>query len=113
MFFYFKLVRYVHEMGKRVTPTNILFRAKRELKMIRRTIILLSVLAISGFPYTIFIIISFFTTPPKYDYRIAFIFFDVAMILVMITLFQFTDPLKASIIKRINLRPNTVAVGIT
>ncbi len=100
-------------MGKRVTSTNILFRTQRELKMVRRTIILVGVLIISGLPYTIFIIISFFTTPSKYYFRIAFIFIDAGMVLVMFVLFQFTDPLKASLIKRINLRPNTVAVAIT
>jgi len=113
MFIYFKLVRYVHAMGKRVTPVNILYRVQRELKMVRRTIILVSVLVILGFPFSIFIIISFFTIPPKYHFRIAFLFIDVSMTLMMIALFQFTDPLKASIMKRINVRPNIIAATIT
>jgi hypothetical protein len=37
MMIYYKLVRYVHEMGKHVTTANTLLRAQRELKMVRRT----------------------------------------------------------------------------
>jgi hypothetical protein len=56
-FIYFKLVRYVKQMSERATPTNSLSRAQRELKMVKRIVILINILVIIGFPYTIFIFI--------------------------------------------------------
>ena len=41
MLIYFKLVRYVHQMSQNITSTNNFIRIQRELKMIRRIIILL------------------------------------------------------------------------
>ncbi|CAF3894466.1 unnamed protein product [Adineta steineri] len=42
MLVYFKLLRYVKKMSKRVTSTNTLSRAQRELKMVRRTVIMIT-----------------------------------------------------------------------
>jgi hypothetical protein len=112
MFIYFKLVRYVHRMSKRVTPVNALYRAQRELKMLRRTIILVMILITIGFPNALFMFMSFFNSPPKYYLRIAFLFFDIPLLLVIIALFQFTDPLKTSLIKRIKRRANIVVVVV-
>jgi len=113
VFIYFKLVRYVHGMGKRITPANTLLRAQRELKMVQRTVILISILVILGFPYALFLLMSFFTTPPKYHFRIGYVFIDVSLAFVMIALFQFTDPLKASMMKKLKLRPNRVVATMT
>ncbi|CAF2718104.1 unnamed protein product [Rotaria sp. Silwood2] len=84
MFIYLKLVRYVQGMSKCVTPANILARAKRELRMGQRTVILVTILLALGVPYTIIIFMPFFTNPPKYHFRIAFIFIDVSLAFVMI-----------------------------
>jgi len=108
MFIYLKLVLYVRGMGTRVTPVNTLFHAQRELRMVRRTVILITILFIFGFPYTLFVFMSFFTSIPTYHFRIAYIFLDISVVSVMIALFQFTDPLKMSIMKRINERTNIV-----
>jgi hypothetical protein len=105
---YFRMVRYVKRMSKRVTTTNTLFRAQRELKMIRGIIRLVSILLSLGIPFTIFMFMSFFNSEPKYCYRIAYIFLDVSLVFVMIALFQFTDPVKVSLVKKINWRPNTI-----
>ncbi|CAF1414182.1 unnamed protein product [Adineta steineri] len=113
MLIYFKLVRYVREMGKRVTPVNTLFRAQRELKMVQRTVIIITILVILCFPYALFIGISFFTAPPKYHFRIAYIFADVSILSVMVALFQFTDSLKDSIMKRINRTSNIIVIPRT
>jgi hypothetical protein len=98
-------------MNERVTPVNTLFRAKRELKMVHRIVILTIILMIFGVPYMSFIFMSFFVSPPKYHFRIAFIFVDVSLIFMITVLFQFTDPLKESIIKRIRRRRQNMAVG--
>jgi uncharacterized membrane protein YfcA len=111
-FIYLKLIRYVHAMNKRTTPVNVLSRVKRQLRMVRRIIILLMIIIVMGCPYGIFIFISFFTSPPKYHFRIAFIFIDLSLIVEMLVLFQFTDPLKTSIMKRIRQRPYIIK-GVT
>ena len=108
MLLYFKLVRYVHCMGERATPMNTLSRAQRELRMVRRIVILISSVAAIGFPYALFIFVSFFTRPPKYHFRIAYIFVDLSLLFVVVALFRFTEPLRASITKRIETRVNMV-----
>ncbi|CAF3289368.1 unnamed protein product [Rotaria sp. Silwood2] len=105
---YFNLVRYVKKMNNCVTSANNLYRAQRELKMVHRIVILIMILMTINFPYGVFIMISFFTTPPKYYFRFSIIFMYLSVICVMITLFQFTDSLKKSIKKLINVRPNIV-----
>ena len=110
---YFKLVRYVHGMNKRTAPINTLFRAQRELKMVHRIVSLVTIIMATGVPYTIFVLMSFFNRVPKYHFRIAFLFVDLSLVFVMITLFQFTDPLKTSIMKRIKPRPNVVVARVT
>jgi hypothetical protein len=110
---YFHMVRYIKRMSRRVTPANILSRAQRELKMIVRIIRLISILLTLGLPYMIFIFMSFFNSAPKYDFRIAYIFVDVSLVFVMIALFQNTDPVKTSLMKIINWRPNTIIATTT
>jgi hypothetical protein len=108
MFIYLKLVLFVKGMNKRVTSVNTLNRAKRELKMVRRTAILVSILIAYCFPYAMFIFLSFFLTIPKYHFRISYVFIDTSYLFVMIALFQFTDPLKTSIMKKLNRQANVI-----
>ena len=76
--------------------------------MVRRILILITILIGLCFPFTVIMFMDFFDKAPKYHFRIAYIFIDGSILSVMISLFQFTDPLKASIIKRINVRSNMV-----
>ncbi|CAF1573590.1 unnamed protein product [Adineta steineri] len=108
IFIYFKLLRYVQETSKNVASINVLSRARRELKMIRKIVILVSILIGVGFVYTIFLIMSFFDRLPKYHFRIAYVFGSSSFLLVIMTLFQFTDPLKISLGKLLNIRPNII-----
>jgi hypothetical protein len=113
MLVYFKLVRYVREMSKHITSVNTLSRAERELKMVRRLVTLILILVVLGLPYVIFIFMSFFDSAPKYHFRIAYIFISVSLVFVIITLFQFTEPLKASVIKILNIGSNAVRPMLT
>jgi hypothetical protein len=113
IFIYFHTVRYVKRMSKRVTPINTLSRAQRELKMIYRIVILVSILLVLGLPYTIFVFMGLFNRAPTYDFRIAYTFIDVSLVFVMIALFQFTDPVKTSLMKKINWRPNVIGTIVT
>ncbi|CAF1362584.1 unnamed protein product [Adineta steineri] len=108
IFIYFKLVRYVKEMSQHVTPANTLIRAQRELKMVYRIVMLVMILVALGFPYTIFIFMGFFTSPPKYHFRIAYIFVDVSLVFIMVIIFHSTEPLKASVKNRITKRQTTM-----
>lgn len=105
---YLKLVRHVHEISKRVAPVNLLFHAQRELAMVRRTVMILSILIGLGFPYLIYLLMSFFTNIYRYHLRISFVFIDMSLVLVIIPLFQFTEPLRTFVIKRIRRQPNVI-----
>ncbi|CAF1092661.1 unnamed protein product [Adineta ricciae] len=104
---YYRLVRYVYRMNKRIIPVNTLSRAQKELKMVRRTVTLLCTVFIIDFPYALFLFISFFTTPPRYHFRIAYVFINVGLACVIIILFQFTEQLRSSILKIFNLQLGT------
>ncbi|CAF1105105.1 unnamed protein product [Rotaria sordida] len=110
---YVKMVRYVHEMSKHVTPVNRLFHAQRELRMIRRVVSLIFILVTLGFPYAIFVFMSFFNRTPKYHFRIAFTFINLSLVFVLIALLEITEPLKTSLMKRINGRPTNVVQIVT
>jgi len=105
---YFQMIRYVKQISKRVTTGNTLFRAQRELKMIRRIIRLVSILLSLGVPYVIFILMTFLNSAPKYYLRIGYIFSNLSLLFVMIALFQNTDPVKTSLMKKMNWRPNAI-----
>jgi hypothetical protein len=109
MFIHSKLVRYVKEISNRATPANTLLRAQRELKMVRRIVLLTSFLVLFGLPYGFFAIMSFFTRPPKYHFRIVLVFIDTSLVFITIALFQFTDALRTSV-KKILTRGLTVTV---
>jgi hypothetical protein len=113
MLIYFHMVRYVKQMSKRVTPVNTLSHAERELKMVYRIVLLLSILLTFGLPYTIFLFMGLFDRAPKYDFRLAYTFIDGFLVIVIIALFQFTDPVKTSLMKKINQRPNTIVAAAT
>ena len=102
---YIRLVRYVREISQRVTTGNSCLRAQKELKMVRRIIVIITILVASGFPYAFFIFMSFFTLPPKYYLRITSVFINTSLIFVVICLFQFTQPLKSSVAKRLRCHP--------
>jgi hypothetical protein len=110
---YFKVVRYVHEMSTRIILVNTLVRAQRQLRMIRRIIYLVFGLLVLGLPYVVFIFMSFFNSAPKYHFRLAYIFVDGSSPLVLIALFDIAEPLKISVMKRINRQPNRIIPTMT
>lgn len=110
---YLKLVWHVRQMSKRVAPANVLFHAQRELVMVRRAVMIISILVALGFPYLVFVIESFFTSIHKYHFRIIYVFIDISMALVAIILLQFTDPLKIAVMKRLRRRVVAVVPTVT
>ncbi|CAF0721185.1 unnamed protein product [Adineta steineri] len=97
---YIKLTQYVQQMSSRTISNNTIFHARRELRLLKRTFILSSTLIVLGLPYMIFNLISFFTTPPKYDLRIAYICIDISVLVVVIIGYCFT-PNIGTIIRKI------------
>ena len=111
---YIKLVRYTKKIQQNVVVTNTFIRAKNELRMVVRLLILLTILIAICFPYTIFLLLSFFDHAPKYKFRIGYFCIDLSLVCVNIALFQFTDPLKTSVMKILQRRrrQNTVVAII-
>ncbi|CAF1085211.1 unnamed protein product [Adineta steineri] len=97
---YIKLTRYVQQMSSRTISNNTLFHARRELKLVKRTFILSNTLIVLGFPYMIFVLMSFFTPPPKYHFRIAFLCGDISVLVVIIIGYCFTPNMKTIIGKK-------------
>jgi len=110
---YFQVVRFVREMSTRVISVNTLVRAQRQLRMIRRIIYLVFGLLTFGFPYVVFILMSFFNSAPKYDFRIVYIFVDGSSILVLFALCEIAEPLKTSVMKIINRQPTRIMPTVT
>ncbi|CAF1144643.1 unnamed protein product [Adineta steineri] len=81
--------------------------------MVYRIVILVSILLTLSVPCTIFVFMGFFTLPPKYDFRIAYAFVEISLVFVMIALCEFTEPVRTSILKRINRRPNAIVATMT
>jgi ABC-type glycerol-3-phosphate transport system permease component len=98
-------------MGRNVATANTLIRAQRELKMVRRIVILITILTSICFPFTVFVFMGFFNHVPKYDFRISYAFVDSAGLATEIVLFQFTDPLKEAMMKIIKWRPNRIVAS--
>ncbi|CAF1018645.1 unnamed protein product [Adineta steineri] len=98
--FYIKLTRYVHQISLRTVANHTLFHARRELKLVKRTFILSNTLIVLGLPYMIFVLMSFFTPPPKYHFRIAYICADISVLVVVIIGYCFTPNMKTIIGKK-------------
>lgn len=105
---YFLLVRYVKQMNKRMASVNALARARNQLKMIQRIIILISILLIVGIPYLLLSVMSWFMSIPKYHFRIGCLFTNISMLCVKVALLQMTDPLKECLIKKLRRNANTI-----
>lgn len=105
---YVRLLIYVRSMNDRIIPLNNQIRAKRELRMMKHVVGIISILLTLGIPYIIFILMSFFTSPPKYHFRIAFLFVDLSLPCVLIILCRFTETLKISISTKLTFKQNRV-----
>lgn len=106
LFIYWKLVRYVKEMSRHVTLGSTLIRARNELKMVRRLMVMMTILIVVCLPLAFFMILSFFDRAPKYDLRIGYLVADVSLVFVVIILFLFTEPLKVFLREIIQSRTN-------
>ncbi|CAF1012327.1 unnamed protein product [Adineta steineri] len=104
---YIKLTRYVQQISLRTISNNTLFHARRELRLVQRTFVLCNTLIVLGFPYLIFVLMSFFTPPPKYHFRIIFICIDISVLAVIVTGYCFTPNIK-TIIRKILSRSTAV-----
>lgn len=109
---YVKLVRYVKGMNRRVVPANTLVRARRDLNILRRTVIFVLSVSTIDFPYTVIIFLTYFNRAPIHHFRIGYISTNVSMLFLMIGLFFMTDSLKIAIMKKIKRQPNMVVARV-
>jgi hypothetical protein len=106
---YFKLVRYVRQISNRATSSaQTMFQARRELAMVQRLVTIISFLLTLGLPYTIFVIMSFITNPPKYYYRIAILFVDLSQPFIIAALFKYSQPVMDVLLKFKRIFSNVV-----
>lgn len=110
---YLILVRYVKKMNTLITPNNTIVRARRNLKIIRRTVMLISIVVTVCFPYQVFLVMSFFNRAPKYNFRIAYLFGETSKLFVIITLFLYTAQLKVAVLKIITKSANIITSNTT
>lgn len=96
---YFNLVKYVKQLRRHIFPRKKFRRARKELKMVRRTITLILILTIVCFPMMIFLFLSLFNRQPRYHFRIGYSFISISLIFVLITLFYYNRPLRKSFIQ--------------
>jgi len=104
---YMQLTCYIRRISARTTVANNLFHARRELRLIQRTIVLSCTLITLGIPYITFMLISFVTTPPKYHFRIALVGIQIAVLIIIIMMYSFTQPIKNFIRK-----PTTISIAV-
>jgi hypothetical protein len=92
--FYQRLIQYILVARGRVSAClisgSVIVAAQRQLTLIKRVIILVSILLISGLPYSAFIITGFWTDPPIYQFRISFLCVDIALASVVCTMFCYS-----------------------
>jgi len=110
---YYKLIVYVKTMNKRSMAVNQVNRAKQELTMLRRIVILNAGFMCICIPKASMIFIGYFTSPPKYHYRVSYIFVHISLIFVMGAIFKFTDQFQNFIMKRIRPQQNLIAPTLT
>ncbi|CAF1226464.1 unnamed protein product [Didymodactylos carnosus] len=115
-FVYYKLIRYLRNISNNSGSTTAIgiIQAQREMQVLKRIIVLVSILITNGFPYLVFWFIAFGTDPPLYHFRISFLFVDVSLVPVMIAMFKFNNNVKDILLKSIaNLMSRTTKSGPT
>ena len=92
--FYHRLIQYILIVRGRVSAClisgSVVVAAQRQLTLIRRVIVLVSILTLSGVPYSVFIAMGFWMDPPIYQFRISFLFVDIALASVVCTMFCYS-----------------------
>ena len=93
-FFYHRLIEYILTVRSRVSAClisgSVIVAAQRQLTLIRRVIVLVSILTLSGLPYCVFIFLGFWMDPPIYQFRISFLCVDIALASVVCTMFCYS-----------------------
>jgi hypothetical protein len=92
--FYHRLIKYILAARSRVSAClisgSVVVSAQRQLALIQRVIVLISILILSGIPYCVFIAIGLWTDPPEYQFRISFLFVDIALASVVLSMFCYS-----------------------
>ena len=93
-FFYHRLIEYILRARSRVSAClisgSVVVSAQRQLALIQRVIVLITILIVSGLPYCVFIAIGFWTDPPEYQFRISFLCVDIALMSVVLAMFCYS-----------------------
>ena len=76
-------------------------RARRQLVLTQRILILIGIVLVLGGPYTVFILLEMFSIrrAPIYSHRVGFMFIAISGGLSVMVLIWFTQPVRQIIIK--------------
>ena len=96
---YSKLIRHVHRMNERMKRICLLSRRKRELKMIKTIVTMNTILVILAIPSVIFLLISCFTTIPKWHFRLTFLFTDLCTTALIIVVLKTNESVRIAAVK--------------
>jgi hypothetical protein len=92
--FYHRLIQYILTVRSRVSAClisgSVVVAAQRQLALIQRVLVLLSILVASGLPYSAFVFMGFWTDPPVYQFRISFLCVDIALASVVCAMFCYS-----------------------
>lgn len=113
IFIYYRLIRYVQAINRNSTANNLVNRARQELTMFRRIVILNLGVTCINLPYAIMVFLGYITTPPKYHFRISYVCVDVSLAFIMIAVFKFNDPLQDFLKKKFFIRSNRIMPTMT
>ncbi|CAF4463202.1 unnamed protein product [Rotaria sp. Silwood2] len=96
--FYHHLIQYIITVRSRVSACRIsgsvVVTAQRQLTLIQRVIVLVSILIAGGLPYIAFIFMGFWMDPPVYQFRISFLCVDIALASVVCAMFCYSKDIK-------------------
>ncbi|UJR35009.1 hypothetical protein I4U23_027785 [Adineta vaga] len=103
---YWIIKRYSKRKTNTIHTINIQHRARRQIKLIRRTLILITSLFILGTPYCAIIVLETlnFVRAPKYTHRIGFLLVGIASGLIMLMMIYFTRNLRRLILRKRRIR---------
>ncbi|CAF1215005.1 unnamed protein product [Adineta ricciae] len=99
---YYKITKSVREKVNNGTYRYNIHRARRQMVLTQRILILITIIFVLGGPYTVFIILEAFSIrrAPSYSHRIGFMFIAIACCLSIVTILYYAQTAREAIFKK-------------
>ncbi|CAF1180240.1 unnamed protein product [Rotaria sordida] len=101
MIMYYIIAKSVRQKNSNGTYKYNIHRARRQLVLTQRILILIAIVLVLGGPYTVFILLEMFSIrrAPPYSHRVGFMFISISAALSIATIICFTQSVLEIIIK--------------